>query len=114
MPPRVTNFVGDFSNHIGGTFDVLARVVLRPRHFLHDAIKGIAGFVRANLPSGFFEPLGLFLVLKLWAALLLFACFSHRASHLRGVSYVNPLPTMPFNARSARATSLIPSATRFE
>ena len=49
-----------------------AGVRLRARHFFNDAIKRIASFIRAKLPSGFLEPLGLFLVSLFRFWLLLF------------------------------------------
>jgi hypothetical protein len=51
-----------------------------PRHRGNDFIEVTGGFFRADLPSGFLEPLGLLLVANLRLLFLLFACFSLRAA----------------------------------
>src|SRR5260370_11684805 len=38
---------------------IVVSLPLSAGHFLHDTIKRIAAFIRANFPSGFLEPLGL-------------------------------------------------------
>jgi len=48
---------------------------LMPRHFLYGMVQGIAAFIRAKLPSGFFEPFGLFFVFNLSTAPLISPAF---------------------------------------
>jgi hypothetical protein len=55
-----------------------------PKH-AYNGIESVRWLIRANFPSGFLEPLGLFLVANLRLSFLLFADFSHTATHLLAV-----------------------------